>query len=106
MNLALQALSRANSESLSLEFCKNLLAHGGQLVDIRSPADFRRGALPGALNLPLNALVYDSGLLNRQRPVILYGATQGVHCSRAARLLAGRGFARIYHLAVKQCGAL
>jgi len=99
MKLALQTLRRASRGSLSPELCKQLLAEGGQLVDIRSPADFRRDALPGALNLPLDALAYDYGHLNRQWPVILYDATQGMRCSRAARLLAGRGFARIYQLA-------
>lgn len=98
MNLALQTLLRANGESLSLDRFKDLLAHGGQLVDIRSPADFRRGALPGALNLPLDALAHDYDQLDRQGPVILCGATQGVQCSRAAHLLAGRGFSHIYHL--------
>ena len=99
MNLALQTLQRANGESLSPAFCKNLVAHGGQLVDIRSPADFRRGTLPGALNLPLDALAYDYGQLDKREPVILYGSTGEVQCSRAARLLAGRGFSRIYRLA-------
>jgi len=98
VNLALQMLSLANGESVSPDHFNNLLAQGGQLVDIRSPADFQRGALPGALNLPLNALAYDSGQLDKQEPVILYGATEGVLCSRAAHLLAGRGFSRIYHL--------
>jgi rhodanese-related sulfurtransferase len=101
MNLALQTLHRANGDSLSPAFCKNLIAHGGQLVDIRSPEDFRRGTLPGALNLPLNALVYDYGQLNKQQPVILFGSTGAVQCSRAARLLAGRGFSRIYRLAAE-----
>lgn len=98
MSLALQTLRRANDEGLSPDHFRDLLAQGGQLVDIRSPADFRRGALPGALNLPLDALSYDYGQLDKRGPVILYGAKQGVQCSRAARLLAGRGFSRIYHL--------
>jgi len=98
MSLALHMLQRANVESLSPDLFNNLLAHGGQLVDIRSPDDFRRGALPGALNLPLDALAYDYGQLDKQEPVILYGTTEGVQCSRAAHLLAGRGFSRIYHL--------
>ena len=98
MSLALQTLRCANSEALSLDHFPHLLAQGGQLVDIRPPADFRRGALPGALNLPLDALSYDFDQLDKQEPVILYGAAQGVQCSRAAHLLAGRGFSRIYHL--------
>ena len=101
MSLGLQMLRRANGESLSFDRFRELLAQGGQLVDIRAPADFRRGALPGAFNLPLDALSYDFGQLDKQEPVILYGATEGVQCSRAAHLLAGRGFSRIYHLSDK-----
>lgn len=58
MSLALQTLRRASSGSLSPDCFEDLLAQGGQLVDIRSPAEFRHGALPGALNLPLDALVW------------------------------------------------
>jgi len=76
----------------------DLLASGGQLVDVRSPADFRRNALPGALNLPVDSLCYEHRKLNSQRPVIVYGAS-GFCSNRAARLLAGKGFSRIYHLA-------
>jgi rhodanese-related sulfurtransferase len=75
-----------------------LLASGGQLVDVRSPADFRRDSLPGALNLPLDSLCYEHHQLNSRRPVIVYGASE-VRSVRAARLLAGKGFSRIYHLA-------
>jgi rhodanese-related sulfurtransferase len=75
-----------------------LLARGVQLVDVRSsPQDFQRSAVPGALNLPLEAL---SGDLDKHDPVILCG-NNPVICERAAFLLAGRGFSRIYHLCLK-----
>lgn len=98
MKLALRTLILAGGEVLPVQTARKLLAEGGQLVDIRPPAEFRRGTLPGALNLPADALGYDAGHLNRREPVILYGATP-VACVRAARLLAGQGFSRIYHLA-------
>jgi rhodanese-related sulfurtransferase len=97
MNLAARTLLLASRESLSAESAGSLLAHGGQLVDIRSPADFRAGALPGARNLPMDALSYDFRYLDKHEPVILCG-NQGVACVRAARLLAGQGFERIYFL--------
>ncbi len=89
----------ATGESLSPDSAAQLLATGGQLVDVRSPADFVRNALPGALNLPVAALRWKFRYLNRQRPVILC-SDNGFHCHHAARLLAGEGFSRIYHLAV------
>ncbi|NNG13108.1 MAG: rhodanese-like domain-containing protein [Halobacteria archaeon] len=97
MNLALPLMRRAGAESLPTEQARRLLASGGQLVDIRSPADFGRDAPPGALNLPIEALGWKHRSLNRLRPVILYGR-DGVHCHHAAQLLAGRGFSAIYRL--------
>lgn len=94
----MRTLQLAGRESLTARHAENLLATGGQLVDIRSPGDFRRGALPGARNLPLDALSRDYRYLDKSAAVILCG-TRDVACARAARLLAGKGFKRIYHLA-------
>jgi len=77
-----------------------LLACGGQLVDVRSAEESRYAAIPGAMNLPLDALSRDHDYLDKYGPVILCGNST-VMCERAAFLLAGRGFSRIYHLCVK-----
>jgi len=98
VSLAIQTVCRATSEALTPERAEDLLANGGQLVDVRSPADFRQHRLPGALNFPVDSLCYEHRQLNSQRPVIVYGASE-VRSARAARLLAGKGFSRIYHLA-------
>ena len=97
MSTMAHTLQLAGRETLSPESAKSLLASGGQLVDVRSPADFSRYALTGALNLPAAALSHDFNLLDKREPVILCGM-HGVACVRAARLLAGQGFSRIYHL--------
>lgn len=99
MNLALQTLNLAGTEALPAGCAESLLAAGGQLVDLRSPDDFRLAAMPGALNLPVEALAYDFNHLDKREPVIVCGA-HAVACVRAARLLAGQGFSRIYHLAL------
>jgi phage shock protein E len=86
--------------SLDVTHFHELLDRGGQLVDVRSPQDFQRSAVPGALNLPLDALSVDHAYLDKHDPVILCGNSP-VICERAAFLLAGRGFSRIYHLCVQ-----
>ena len=101
MSLAMQTICHATAGSLAPGCVRDLLADGGQLVDVRPPADFLRGSLPGALNLPMDSLCYEHHQLNSQRPVIVYGASE-VRSVRAARLLAGKGFSRIYHLAANQ----
>ena len=98
MSLAIQTVCRAASGALSAEGVEDLLACGGQLVDVRSSADFRQHSFPGALNFPIDSLCYEHRQLNSRRPVIVYGASE-VRSARAARLLAGKGFSRIYHLA-------
>ena len=57
------------------------------------------GTLPGAMNLPLDALSLEHSRLNKRQPVILCCA-RGLLCSRAARTLAGLGFSHIYHIAL------
>jgi len=94
----MQTISRAAAGTVSPAGAEALRAAGGQLVDIRSPADFRQYRLPGALNLPVESLCYEHTRLNNRRPVVVYGDSE-VRCIRAARLLAGKGFSSIYHLA-------
>ena len=101
MSLAIQTVCRAMTGTLSAERAEDLLACGGQLLDIRPPADFRRHCLPGALNIPVDSLCYEHRRLNSRRPVIVYGTSE-VRSARAARLLAGTGFSRIYHLTVSE----
>lgn len=83
--------------SLTAEDARGLLATNGQLVDVRSPAEFDRDALPGAVNLPMDAISWRYRSLKRWRPVILYGNSVA-NCHRVAQLLAGEGFSRIYYL--------
>jgi rhodanese-related sulfurtransferase len=90
-------LRLAGEEILSRADARRLLAAGGQLLDVCSPEESGRDAMAGALNLPADALCYEYRRLNKRRPVILYG-TSHFHCRRVASLLAGEGFAHIYHL--------
>lgn len=100
MNLAIHTLSLAGAQTLTAGVAEYLLAGGGQLVDVRSVQEFMRDALPGAVNLPVEALSYDFRHLDKREPVIVCGA-HPVACVRAARLLAGQGFSCIYHLALR-----
>ena len=97
MKFALHTLQLASRESLLPDHASALRAQGGQLVDIRPVEDFRQGSLPGARNLPLEALGHDHRHLDRKAAVILCG-NRSVTGIRAARLLAGRGFGQICFL--------
>lgn len=60
-------------------------------LDVRSPAEFDKGHLPGALNIPLDQLRQRVGELNRQKPVIVY-CQVGRRSYLGARILTQLGF--------------
>ena len=69
-----------------------------QLIDIRTPAEFERDALPGFRNIPLDELRERLGELDPALPVRLV-CQSGLRSYVAARMLAGHGFADVSHLA-------
>jgi len=70
-----------------------------QFVDVRAEADFRKGHLPGALNVTMSALEQKNRRLERARkkPVIVYCQT-GMTSGRAARTLKKQGFEQVFTL--------
>ena len=64
---------------------------GAIVVDVRTPAEFKRQHAPGALNLPLDALTQGMKGLDKSKPVLLCCAS-GARSSAAARILRERGF--------------
>ncbi|MFB6534311.1 MBL fold metallo-hydrolase [Streptomyces noursei] len=66
-------------------------ADGVQLIDVRNPAEYAAGALPGARNIPLAALLDRIDELDPARPVVLY-CRSGTRSVIAAALLEARGF--------------
>nr|WP_202487398.1 MBL fold metallo-hydrolase [Streptomyces sp. SID8354] len=64
---------------------------GLQVIDVRNPAEYAAGALPGARNIPLAALADRLDELDPARPVILY-CRSGNRSLIAAALLEAHGF--------------
>ncbi len=69
------------------------------LLDVREPADFKGGKLPGAVHIPLSQLGQRAGELAKltSRPVVAYCAL-GRRSPSAAGMLSKLGFASIYSL--------
>lgn len=65
-----------------------------QLVDVRNPAEYEAGALPGARSIPLATLPDRITELDPARPVVLY-CRSGNRSVIAAALLEARGFAEV-----------
>lgn len=73
------------------EQIKQILKDGGALLDVRTPQEYAKGALPGALNVPLNGLPGFLPSLPKDQPILLY-CRSGARSGMAQRYLAQEGF--------------
>jgi phage shock protein E len=64
------------------------------VLDVRTSGEFRGGAYPGALNIPVQELAYRLGELPRDRPIVVYCGS-GMRSASAVRLLQAQGFADV-----------
>lgn len=62
------------------------LAAGAVVVDVRTPAEFAQGHVPGAVNLPVDVVGDRAGELPQDRIVVVYCASGG-RSARAATTL-------------------
>lgn len=76
---------------------RSLVAEGAQLVDVRSPQEYRRNALPGSVNIPLPVIQQALKQLDKQTPVLLY-CNSGQRSGVAKRLLEACGFMLVHNL--------
>jgi phage shock protein E len=74
---------------------KDKIAAGARIVDVRSPAEFRDGSYPGAVNIPLPTLpVRMAELEPKDKPIVLFCAS-GARSGQAMRFLKQAGFADV-----------
>ncbi len=73
-----------------------LLERGAQVVDVRSPAEFRGGHVPGSKNIPLDQIQTRSKELDPSKPVLLCCAS-GSRSGMAIALLKRQGFTDVHN---------
>ena len=92
-------------------FCRNLRARrirkviesaspAPKIVDVRPEADFQRGAIPGAENIPFTGPEFSEQVrteLSEDEPLVIY-CSGGFRSRRAAKELRRLGFQKLYHL--------
>jgi hydroxyacylglutathione hydrolase len=72
-------------------------ADAPQIVDVRSPEEWRKGHLPGAIHIPLAALPDKLGELDRSTPIVLQ-CKGGGRSSIAASFLQAHGISNVSNL--------
>jgi rhodanese-related sulfurtransferase len=92
--------SRASGPALTtLQATQLINSKHAQVVDIRKAAEFAKGSLPNARNIPLGDLANRAAKdLKKDRPVIVV-CNSGNTAGRAAAQLRAAGMAEVYVLA-------
>jgi phage shock protein E len=80
----------------STDACK-LLANGAQLIDVRTTAEFSRGALPNAISLPLQGIMHADNIIDKNKAIILY-CLSGARSATAKNYLTQMGFTEVHDL--------
>jgi len=74
---------------------KEKITSGARIIDVRSPGEFRDGAYPGAVNIPLATLAARMMELEpKDKPIVVYCAS-GARSGQAARILKQAGFSDV-----------
>lgn len=92
--------SRRGGNPLSPQQATNKVNREDALVvDLRDESDYRKGHIPGSINIPYAKLADRIGELeaNREKPLIMV-CNMGNHASAAGRQLKSRGFENLWRI--------
>ncbi len=67
------------------------------LIDVRTPAEFQSGAIPGAINIPVDTITQHLDQIPQDQPVVLY-CRSGNRSNQAAKKLAKEGYDELFDL--------
>ncbi|TVQ45149.1 MAG: rhodanese-like domain-containing protein [Saprospirales bacterium] len=83
----------------SKEFKEKISKKGVQIIDVRTPAEFRKGHIKGAVNLDLSAFDFQKKIqeLKKEENYFLY-CRSGARSAVAARLMSQKGFKNVFNL--------
>lgn len=76
------------------DIVKERIQAGAKIVDVRTPDEFRDGAYPGAVNIPVQSLGARLAEIPKDKPIVVYCASGG-RSATAARLLKQAGYADV-----------
>lgn len=66
------------------------------IIDVRTPAEYKDGHIPGVANIPLDELEKRSGEIPKDRKVVLICRT-GNRSAQGTKLLRNLGFGNVYN---------
>jgi phage shock protein E len=78
---------------------RELLRQGAKVIDVRSPAEFESGHLPGVINIPLGELAERIGgeVANKEQAILLH-CLSGGRSGLGKRILRSNGYTNVHNL--------
>ncbi len=73
-----------------------LVKKGAQIIDVRTPAEFRGGHIKGSVNIPLDTLHQQMSKIKKNQPVITCCAS-GMRSASAKQILLSNGYTEVYN---------
>jgi rhodanese-related sulfurtransferase len=73
-----------------------LIKEGAQLIDVRTPGEFKSGHIKGSINIPLQNLSGSLSKIKKDKPVITCCAS-GMRSASARSILKSAGFAEVHN---------
>ncbi len=84
-------LSKLLGLGLKADFQDLISNQRAQIIDVRTPGEFKQGHVKNSKNIPLNTIANSLGKIKKDRPVVLCCAS-GMRSGSATRILKGNGF--------------
>ena len=79
----------------SVDFAE-LVKNGAQIIDVRTPTEFKNGHIKNAKNIPLQSLNQNLSKISKSKPVITCCAS-GARSAAAKNVLENSGFSEVYN---------
>jgi rhodanese-related sulfurtransferase len=73
-----------------------LKKEGAQIIDVRTPGEFKTGHIQGSINIPLQSLSGSLSKIKKDKPVITCCAS-GMRSASAKNILKSAGFTEIHN---------
>ncbi len=73
-----------------------LMSKGAQIIDVRTPSEFKSGHIQGSLNIPLSNISDNLTKINKDKPVITCCAS-GMRSASAKTILTSKGYREVHN---------
>lgn len=98
----LVAVARQQVREIALAQADDVIREADLVLDVREPAEFQTGHIPGAVNIPRGLLEFkmdsNEALANREQQVVIYCKTSG-RAALAALSLHAMGYLNVQSIA-------